>query len=134
MGAIIVVDTNRSVRATVSGIIDYRERTLIRTDVAATCRTNSINHVLVDYCESEIKMTTAEHYSYGASFSDAGFPDETWLGVILEDEVMRSTLALFSIAVAQYRGMQIEVFPNDRTADMALNAKLLASRCQSLVD
>jgi len=129
MGSRIDVEADRIVHATVTGSIDHDERVQIRSDVAEVCRKNDILHVVIDHRSSDIEMSTIEHYSFGESFDAAGFPDDTWIGVILHDQVMASTMALFSIAVAQSRGVQVSVFADERTANFAANARLDAPSC-----
>jgi len=125
----IEVEPKRVVKATVSGAVGYYDRTRIRNEIARACTANGVRHVLVDHSESVIKMTTAEHYSYGASFCSTNFPDRMWFGIILQEEVMANTLALFSIAVAQNRGIRMDVFANHQNANFALHARLNAAHC-----
>lgn len=89
--------------AEISGSIDLEDRLEIRARIADACNAHPAPKIIVDYRDSDLQMSVADHYDFGNSFSESGIPADAQIVVLLPDDVQNREDLTFSLTVVQNR-------------------------------
>jgi hypothetical protein len=89
--------------AKISGSIDLEDRLEIRAQVADACNAHPAPKIIIDYRESDLQMSVADHYDFGNSFSESGIPANARIVVLLPVDAQSRDDLTFSLTVVQNR-------------------------------
>jgi hypothetical protein len=89
--------------AKISGSIDLEDRLEIRAQVADACNAHPAPNIIIDYRESDLQMSVADHYDFGNSFSESGNPANARIVVLLPVDAQSRDDLTFSLTVVQNR-------------------------------